>query len=57
MNRRTVLIVGTALALAACTTSSASRVGPDGRPLPQVYPITPANQNAIYFRLLDSTRN
>lgn len=54
MNRRTVLIVGTAFALAACTTSSATRVGPDGRPLPQVYPITPANQNAIYFRLLDS---
>jgi uncharacterized protein YkwD len=55
MNRRTVMILGSVAAVAACTTtSSPSRVGPDGRLLPQVYPITPANQNQIYFRLLDS---
>jgi uncharacterized protein YkwD len=55
MNRRTAMILGSVAALAACTTtSSAPRIGPDGRLLPQVYPITAANQNAIYFRLLDS---
>jgi uncharacterized protein YkwD len=54
MNRRTVLILGSAAALAACTSTAASRVGSDGKLLPQVYKITPANQNAIYFRLLDS---
>jgi uncharacterized protein YkwD len=54
MNRRSVMILGSLAALAACTTTSPSRVGPDGRLLPQVYPITPANQNQIYFRLLDS---
>ena len=54
MNRRTVMILGSVAALAACTTSSAPRIGPDGRPLPQVYPINAANQNQIYFRLLDS---
>ena len=55
MNRRSVLILGSLAALAACTTTpTQSRVGPDGRLLPQVYPITAANQNQIYFRLLDS---
>jgi uncharacterized protein YkwD len=54
MNRRTVMILGSVAAVAACTTSSASRMGADGRLLPQVYPITAANQNQIYFRLLDS---
>jgi uncharacterized protein YkwD len=54
MNRRTAMILGSVAALSACTSSSATRVGPDGRPLPQVYPITATNQNQIYFRLLDS---
>jgi len=54
MNRRSVMILGGLAALAACTTTAAPRMGADGRLLPQVYPITPANQNQIYFRLLDS---
>ena len=44
-----------ALALAACSTASnGPEVGSDGRPLPRVYRITPAEQAAIPFRLLDS---
>ena len=43
------------LALAACSTASnGPAVGSDGRPLPRVYRITPAEQAAIPFRLLDS---
>ncbi len=53
MQRRSVLgMVGLA-ALSACA-SNAPQLGPDGRPLPQVYKITPKNQNEITFRLLDS---
>jgi uncharacterized protein YkwD len=55
MNRRSVLILGSLAAVSACTTTpTESRIGPDGRLLPQVYAITPANQNQIYFRFLDS---
>ncbi|QYK41674.1 MAG: CAP domain-containing protein [Paracoccaceae bacterium] len=40
--------------LAGCATAPAVRIGPDGKPLPQVYRIT-ADQNArIPFRMLDS---
>lgn len=54
MNRRTMVAMITgAAALAACTTS-APKVGPDGRPLPTVYKIRPGDTDEIYFRLLDS---
>lgn len=55
MNRRSVMILGGLAALAACTsTPSTPRFDANGRLLPQVYPLTPANQNAVYFRLLDA---
>ena len=54
MNRRTVLFLGTAAALAACATSQGPVIGTDGKPLPTVYTITPANEPQIPFRLLDS---
>lgn len=55
MHRRAFFLLGSALALAACTpTSNVSAIGTDGRPLPQVYKITPADQNVIPYRLLDS---
>jgi uncharacterized protein YkwD len=55
MNRRAFLLLGTALGLAACsTTSSAPAVGSDGRPLPRVYRINPGDEQVISFRLLDS---
>jgi uncharacterized protein YkwD len=57
MNRRSVIVLGGLAALAACTTTAPVQVGTDGRPLPQVYPITAANQNAIPFRLLDSVNS
>lgn len=41
------------LAVAGCT-SSAPQLGPDGRPLPQVYRIAPGDADRISFRLLDS---
>jgi uncharacterized protein YkwD len=49
-----VMIAGcVALALAGCT-SPVGRVGPDGRPLPQVYKISQANAGRIQIRVLDS---
>lgn len=46
-------MAGAGLALGACTTS-APTLGADGRPLPRVYKIKPADQEEIAFRLLDS---
>ena len=42
--------------LSACTstTTSAPAIGPDGQPLPTVYRIRAADENAIKFRMLDS---
>lgn len=55
MNRRTVLLVGSAAALAGCAMGGTSaRVGPDGRPLPQVYKISKRDEVEIPFRVLDS---
>ena len=47
MNRRSVIVLAGLAALAACTATPAVQIGADGKPLPQVYPITAANQNAI----------
>ena len=55
MNKRAFFLLAPALVLAGCgMTSSSPDVGTDGRPLPRVYKISPAEQNAIPFRLLDS---
>ena len=53
MKRRLFLLNGAALALAACA-APAPTVGTDGRPLPKVYTIRPADERVIAFRLLDS---
>jgi uncharacterized protein YkwD len=53
MNRRLLLLQGTALALAACA-PTAPTIGSDGRPLPRVYKIKPGDTDAIQFRVLDS---
>lgn len=58
MQRREVLSLFALTALAACSAgSSAPPVGPDGKPLPQVYRITPQVAQAIPFRLLDSVNS
>lgn len=55
MNRRALLLLGLALVVSACAPrTTGPTVGADGRPLPQVYRITAAEQSAIPFRLLDS---
>ena len=54
MNRRTVLLLGGAAALAACAAPPEVRLGADGRPLPQLYVIKPEDEAAVDFRVLDS---
>lgn len=56
MQRRSVLVLGGALFLAGCA-SSGAQLGADGKPLPQLYRITPDMTNGIYFRLLDSVNS
>ncbi len=48
-----LILHGAALALAACGPTT-STVGTDGKPLPRVYKIKPADGRVIAFRLLDS---
>lgn len=55
MNRRHLLWLGAASVLAGCVgTTSPIVMGPDGKPLPRVYRITPEMANAIPYRFLDS---
>lgn len=54
MQRRTGLAGLSALALLAACGSGTSAVGPDGRPLPQVYRIDARLAQTIPFRFLDS---
>ena len=53
MLRLTVLLLVTALGLAACTPSEPT-LGPDGKPLPRLYRITERQAPQIQFRMLDS---
>jgi uncharacterized protein YkwD len=60
MNRRTILMLGgSALLLSACATTAAMgpRLGPDGKPLPQVYNIASQPAGTIEFRLLDAVNS
>jgi uncharacterized protein YkwD len=58
MQRRSFVIgLGGVAVLAACAPAPQVQLGADGRPLPQVYPITAANQDAIPFRLIDSVNS
>ncbi|MDO9527215.1 MAG: CAP domain-containing protein [Gemmobacter sp.] len=56
MIRPSVLLMCSALALAACDTS-ASRLGSDGRPLPQVYKLNAANEGRVQLRIADSVNS
>lgn len=53
MERRAFLLLGAGLGLAACTPTGPT-LGSDGRPLPKVYRISPADERVVSFRLLDS---
>ncbi len=54
MLRRQMLIGLSLAALAACSSGSSARIGPDGLPLPQVYKIAAGDTSDIQFRMLDS---
>ncbi|MEJ6396573.1 CAP domain-containing protein [Yoonia sp. 208BN28-4] len=53
MLRRIFLLGLAGSALTACG-APAARIGPDGLPLPQVYPIGPGDVDAIQFRMEES---
>jgi len=52
MYRRDAFFALAVLPLAACATPE-PRFGPDGKPLPQVYRISPSDKDNIEFRMLD----
>ncbi|MBY6113982.1 CAP domain-containing protein [Mameliella alba] len=58
MNRRAFIALSSAAAMAACTTTPTGptepKLGPDGKPLPQVYRVNSAGSGRIQYRLLDS---
>ena len=54
MERRSVLLLGTAAALAACARPAPVPMGADGKPLPRVYHINPGDESAISYRMLDA---
>lgn len=57
MNRRTILTMGASMALlSACvpTMGAGPKLGPDGKPLPQVYDTASQGAGTIEYRLLDS---
>ncbi len=58
MNRRNALSLISMAALAGCAmAASPPPLGPDGKPLPQVYRITPEVSQQIPFRLLDAVNS
>jgi uncharacterized protein YkwD len=54
MDRRVFILQGLGLFLAGCGTSTGPTLGADGKPLPGVYKIKPADEQKVSFRLLDS---
>jgi uncharacterized protein YkwD len=55
MNRSTFLLGAAALALTACAGAPTQpTLGPDGKPLPQVYRIGAGDTGRIQFRMLDA---
>lgn len=54
MLRRIVLLGLAGSALTACAGAPSARIGPDGLPLPQIYPIRPEDVDAIQFRMEES---
>jgi|SRR6056297_417558 len=57
MIRTFVLLLGAALALAACAAPSPPQLGPDGKPLPRVYRISSGETREIRFRVLDAVNS
>ena len=54
MERRSALLLGAATALSACLSApTPAPLGPDGRPLPKVYPIQPGDESRVSYSLLD----
>jgi uncharacterized protein YkwD len=53
MDRRSAVFLGLAATLAACAKAPEVPLGADGKPLPQVYPITADMAPEISFRMLD----
>ena len=51
---RTLISLAALVVLAACATPAPPQLGPDGRPLPQVYQITARDEDDIKFRMLDA---
>lgn len=54
MNYAIPALAALALTLAACDSAAPVRLGPDGKPLPTVHRITPAEHNKIPYEMLDS---
>lgn len=55
MNRRAALTLAlSAAAVAACTGPAEVRLGPDGKPMPQVYRIAARDTDRIQLRMLES---
>ena len=54
MLRRELILGFAAIGLTACAQPPASRIGPDGLPLPTAYRISPGQEAEIQFRMLDS---
>ncbi len=59
MSRILVLFLSALLALSACapTMPTQPRIGPDGKPLPQVYPIRASDTSTIQYRMLDAVNS
>lgn len=56
MIRIPVLLLSAVLALAACA-APPPQVGPDGKPLPRVYRISPGETREVRFRMLDAVNS
>ena len=54
MLRRSVVLSLSALALSACAGGGGGRMGPDGKPLPQVYKLRPNDLGRVQLRMADS---
>ena len=58
MNRRNALSLISLAVLAGCSMAATPpRLGPDGKPLPQVYRITPEVAQQVPFRLMDAVNS
>lgn len=57
MYRREMILGLAAMGMAACETVPASRIGPDGLPLPTIYRISEGQTAEIQFRMLDAVNS